>query len=449
MGGKQRGSVRVMGDEESPRSAEEGSQLNIGLHQGTEGQPGFKKMSKQEAQAAVESTGAKVTKNTVLTPEKHGVAEPTAVISTDRPISDYKMQDVLAKTKQSAIPQRTGQGDESMHVAPGHEETAKKEGWDKFNPDYFREHDGRTASEAKNPPAYDKHTATPEFKNWFGKSKVTQPFNSDKQPLPVFHGTTGDFSKFSAKGSNPESDHGKGFYFSNEPADVEHNYAGKGPDLTQKIDLTAERLMNDGMTSDEAYTRAHQQFMKHGGMTMPVYLRIENPAIIGDGAHGAGTELTQRTLPKFSESLRSVALAAGAGDWDMKYLNKVLGELHEHAMDGSIPLNEAIKKIHDSEALSDIADDKGNTLGREIVRRALQKMGYDGIIDHDVNKKFGTEKENNYRTGGMKGMNPDTVHYIAFKPHQIKSAIGNSGAFSRKNADITAKNESKQSGALA
>jgi hypothetical protein len=49
----------------------------------------------------------------------------------------------------------------------------------------------------------------------------------------------------------------------------------------------------------------------------------------------------------------------------------------------------------------------------------------------------------------MKGMNPDTVHYIAFKPHQIKSAIGNSGAFSRKNADITAKNESKQSGALA
>jgi hypothetical protein len=152
-----------MDDEEPPRSGEDGSTLNLGLHQGKPGDKGFRKMSKQEAQAAVESTGAKVTKNTVLTPEKHGVAEPTAVISTDRPISDYNMQDVLAKTKQSAIPQRTGQGDESMHVAPGHEETAKKEGWDTFNRDYFREHDGRTAAETEaNPSAPNPYPPHPD-----------------------------------------------------------------------------------------------------------------------------------------------------------------------------------------------------------------------------------------------------------------------------------------------
>jgi hypothetical protein len=145
---KHRGSVQVMNDEDAPRSEEEGSQLNVGLHQGQEGENGFRKMSKQEAQAAVESTGAKVTKNTVLTPKQHGVFEPTAVISTDRPISDYAMQGVLAKTKQSAIPQRTGQGNTSMHVAPGHEEIAKKEGWDQFNPDYFREHNGKTMSDS-------------------------------------------------------------------------------------------------------------------------------------------------------------------------------------------------------------------------------------------------------------------------------------------------------------
>ena len=157
---KQRGSVKVMG--EAPKD-EYGSTLNIGLHQGQEGKPGFKKMSKQEAQAAVESTGAKVTKNTVLTPKQHGVMEPTAVMSTDRPISDYDMQKVLAKTKQSAIPQRTGQGDESMHVAPGHEQTAKDEGWDKFNRDYFREHDGRTATEAEaNPSAPNPYPPHPD-----------------------------------------------------------------------------------------------------------------------------------------------------------------------------------------------------------------------------------------------------------------------------------------------
>lgn len=119
-----------------------GSQLNIGLHQGQEGQPGFRKMSKQEAAGAVESTGAKVTKSSVLTPDAHGVAEPTLVASTNRKLSEPEMQKVLAKTKQSAIPQRTDAGEESMHIAPGHEEIAKNEGWDKFNPEYFREHDG-------------------------------------------------------------------------------------------------------------------------------------------------------------------------------------------------------------------------------------------------------------------------------------------------------------------
>jgi hypothetical protein len=163
MGGKQRGSVQVFRDtspaeheapeEDAHRAEEYGSQINIGLHQGQEGDKNFRKMSKQEAQAAVESTGAKVTKNTVLTPKQHGVSEPTSVISTDRPLSEYEMQQVLAKTKQSAIPQRTGQGEESIHIAPGHEETAKREGWDSFNPDYFREHDGRTMSDHEKSPS--------------------------------------------------------------------------------------------------------------------------------------------------------------------------------------------------------------------------------------------------------------------------------------------------------
>jgi len=138
---KQRGSVRVMND--TVPEERTGSMLNVGLHQGQEGQPGFRSMSKQEAQGAVESTGAKVTKSSVLTPEAHGVPEPTAVLSTNRPLAEPEMQKVLAKTKQSAITQRTDAGVESMHVAPGHEEIAKEQGWDKFNPDYFRDHEGK------------------------------------------------------------------------------------------------------------------------------------------------------------------------------------------------------------------------------------------------------------------------------------------------------------------
>ena len=150
MRSKQGGGPRA---KEPPPPPEEGkgSTLNVGLHQGTEGQPGFSKMSKQEAQAAVESTGAKVTKNTVLMPKAGGPFEPTSVMSTDRPLTHEEMQQVLAKTKQSAIPQRTDAGVESMHVAPGHEAIAKAEGWDKFSPDYFREHNGQTQAQAQAP----------------------------------------------------------------------------------------------------------------------------------------------------------------------------------------------------------------------------------------------------------------------------------------------------------
>ena len=158
---KQRGSVKVM-DDEAPRSEEEGSQLNIGLHQGQEGDKNFRKMSKQEAQAAVESTGAKVTKNTVLMPKAGGPFEPTSVMSTDRPLTHEEMQQVLAKTKQSAIPQRTDAGETSMHVAPGHEERAAREGWDTFNPDYFREHNGQSMSEAGEGPPAKRYPASPD-----------------------------------------------------------------------------------------------------------------------------------------------------------------------------------------------------------------------------------------------------------------------------------------------
>jgi hypothetical protein len=123
-----------------------GSTLNVGLHQGQEGQPGFRSMSKQEAQGAIESTGAKTTKTSVLTPKEHGVSEPTLVASTDRPLSDPEMQKVLAKTKQSAIPQRTDAGVESMHVAPSHEAIAKEQGWDKFDAKQFRGHPGQRGS---------------------------------------------------------------------------------------------------------------------------------------------------------------------------------------------------------------------------------------------------------------------------------------------------------------
>jgi hypothetical protein len=47
----------------------------------------------------------------------------------------------------------------------------------------------------------------------------------------------------------------------------------------------------------------------------------------------------------------------------------------------------------------------------EIIRRAFERAGFDGIIDHTVSKKF----------RNMEGLYDDTTHYIAFKPESVKS----------------------------
>ena len=56
-------------------------------------------------------------------------------------------------------------------------------------------------------------------------------------------------------------------------------------------------------------------------------------------------------------------------------------------------------------------DAEGNIARGEFTRRIFEELGYDGIVDHRVNKKF-----------NMKGLKSDTYHIIAFKPESIKSA---------------------------
>src|SRR5262249_38090738 len=55
------------------------------------------------------------------------------------------------------------------------------------------------------------------------------------------------------------------------------------------------------------------------------------------------------------------------------------------------------------------------------------KAGFDGIIDTRVSQKF----------PNMAGMKPTTTHYIVFDPHQVKSAIGNTGKFDPGSTAIT------------
>lgn len=309
-------------------------------------------------------------------------------------------------------------------------------------------------------------TETAAFKRWFKESKVVG-WGSD--PLPVYHATLNDFDAFSRGRANPESDMGAGFYFTDSQEDSANNYAHEGgPDIRNRIEYVAGRLLGDedllaqideankGLTphdegwvneGDRAREVAKAQLgMAHEGVTMPVYLSIQNPVVLGEPNRYGGPGETffdydsgevfneeaddyeyGEPSGKLAEFFVALREAGEEFDADPSAMDEVISGLVDEAMDnGGISANRAITGVKTDQRLIDTYDYEGRQASSEIVRRALEKMGFDGIIDHTVSQKWGQEGR---PWGGMKGVYPDTTHYIAFKPNQIKSAIGNRGTF--------------------
>lgn len=288
------------------------------------------------------------------------------------------------------------------------------------------------------PAAIKDQTDTPAFKKWFGSSKVA---DAKGKPLRVFHGTTADFSVFSRDRANPESDMGAGFYFSNTPADVAANYAGEGPDLTAKIERRAEAIEgeSDGdIDMDAAREQARKEFSEHAGATMPVYLAIQNPVVIGgkDETAFVYEQPYDEDTDEYGEetgSLVDVLMALQGMNYDGMDYGKITEDLSDAMAEGEIGASELIEKLKGSEGLQYATDDNGNLFSTEIIRQAFEEAGFDGVIDNTVNSKFGSDRATGQK---MKGMQKGAVHYIAFQPEQIKSATGNNGDFDASNPDV-------------
>lgn len=266
-----------------------------------------------------------------------------------------------------------------------------------------------------------KQRETPEFRAWAGDAEFVgreASFDRDfESGVPVvvetLHGTMGNFKAFSRERASAESDLGAGFYSTNNAEDVSRNYAGEGPDATNKIDRTVEREFGDENTEDEGMRAAAREDlgMVHGGMAMPLYVRFRKPAVLG-GSGETYLSYDDRSLERFAQAVRKVAES-----YDTYKLEDTLAKLDEG------PLRDAKVVVSGMDA----SDDKGDLVGSEIFRAALERMGFDGVIDQTVSSKFRT----------MDGMDQEgTKHFVAFKPNQLKSAIGNRGTFNR-GADIT------------
>ena len=96
-------------------------------------------------------------------------------------------------------------------------------------------------------------TQTPEFKRWFGDSKVV---DAEGKPLMVYHGTGADFSEFEARDGRHASS-GLGFFFT-----ADHDIAEMFLDETEMDKIKGKWVVHKT------------------GAIMPVYLAINNPVVM-------------------------------------------------------------------------------------------------------------------------------------------------------------------------
>lgn len=106
----------------------------------------------------------------------------------------------------------------------------------------------------------------------FARAKE-QGFDTDNI---MYHGSTFDIKEFGGQ-PNPESAFGSGYYFTSNPEDASINYAGEGPDLTNRIVRRAEELESDEIPFDEAKKIAKEELKGTADeVVYPVVLRTKN-----------------------------------------------------------------------------------------------------------------------------------------------------------------------------
>ncbi len=251
------------------------------------------------------------------------------------------------------------------------------------------------------PGDYDAHpeifgpadqTATPEFKRWFGESKVV---DENGKPLVVYHGTVApeNFDEFLV-GETP---------FDLESATFR---TGSGGDPTTFLGshFSKERSVASRFAKGIYGERAGK---KHGGRVMPVFLKLENPYVI--------TELEMIEQMKLLD-LNNAEVDAAVEQYAQQNSKDVddVSELYEKDdADVRYSVNQmALEMERDQEEPTfDTAREMA-----EKYRSHLEGLGHDGIV--------------------YKNMMEGGTSYVAFRPEQIKSAVGNSGAFDPEQKSI-------------
>ena len=307
----------------------------------------------------------------------------------------------------------------------------------------------------------------------------------------VHHGTTHDFSVFSAdKLGNHEGAFGKVNYFTTALSDADRNYAGMGPDLTQRIGCEAEQMTHEiehdpeayGLDEDADYDACLDKAKEivgarlNGGspQVLSLYVRMDRPFVI-DGCRKPGKlriipdtspllfpDLEDAHADAEEEVLINNRLEHLEGDARSEALEDLEDEVYE-ALDAmrestmqkladlfvqiaselgapapdvpddifceisEMTHNGFYQAIKGSEEISMLEGEDG-LVSSQFLSRLIERLGYDGIVIRNVDRHF---ENMQIPTGAAH------IHIFDAQNHRIKSTT-NRGSFSPDDPDIYA-----------
>ena len=235
-----------------------------------------------------------------------------------------------------------------------------------------------TETEKKLSVLKDKKTDTPAFRKWFGNSVVV---NSEGEPLVMYHGTPKEMEGGEFRPSSYGS-LGEGIYFTSNPAAASNFATGK------------------------RYPGAEEKLQ---GNVIPGYLKLEQPFddnfFVGnkEWQEWAASILRDGNKASFEYWPQSVRWKIGPAAQQQK----ILTDLHDKLMKGEATLADLLF-IGENNAEA--------PWGKDILKAIKEHGGFDGVILKNSPKGFD--------------------EYLVYKSNQVKSAVGNIGAYDPNNPDI-------------
>ena len=213
------------------------------------------------------------------------------------------------------------------------------------------------------------------FWRWFGDSKVV---DAEGRPLVVYHGTSKDFAEFDLSRSG-ESTGNTGFY-------------GAGAYFSQDVEDAG------------AYASWSRRTEYDAANVIPVYLSLQSPLYLHVNPKDEASRLKAReSVGRLVEQLVAEGYFGNSPNKDEA------GSLYSR-------LNAFVEKGDFERAMGTLYNElKGGFAVSELAKRA----GFDGVMVEAYKRDQNILAES-----------------VAFSPTQIKSAIGNSGAFSETDPNI-------------